>query len=183
MNPSAQQMAKSLIFFPSVLPRPLLPPSAPPPPSIREQPQLYSLLLLLLCYFHAVYISVSQYKFCPACKRDQNINFKSRVLFQAEAFPCCFCFLVLFVCFCFSVLLVPCGKFGSLYLGKAQQPKKHRYPFLSVCVVFSRVRTMPMLQKLPLWITRKQSQGGREKLSSVISPAVTLYDVFYIKSP
>ena len=34
------------------------------------------------------------------------------------------------------------GKFGSLYLGKAQQPQEQRYPFLSMCAVFSRVQTM-----------------------------------------
>ena len=37
---------------------------------------------------------------------------------------------------------VPCGKFGSPYLGKAQQPQEQRYPFLPVCAVFSRVQTM-----------------------------------------
>ena len=33
------------------------------------------------------------------------------------------------------------GKFGSPYLGKAQQPQDQRFPFLSVCAVFSSVRT------------------------------------------
>ena len=34
-------------------------------------------------------------------------------------------------------LIVPCGKFGSPYLGKAQQPEEQRYPFLSgVCSIF-----------------------------------------------
>ena len=31
------------------------------------------------------------------------------------------------------------------YLGKAQQPQEQRYPFLSVCVVFSCVQTMVWL--------------------------------------
>ena len=40
---------------------------------------------------------------------------------------------------------VPCGKcrkFGSPYLGKAQQPQEQRYPFPSVCAVFPSVQTM-----------------------------------------
>ena len=39
-------------------------------------------------------------------------------------------------------LIVPCGKFGSPYPGKSQQPQEQRYPFLSVCGVFSCVQTM-----------------------------------------
>ena len=35
------------------------------------------------------------------------------------------------------VLHCPLGEFGSPYLGKAQQPQEQRYPFLSVCAVFS----------------------------------------------
>ena len=35
----------------------------------------------------------------------------------------------LFLNYCF----VPCGKFGSPYLGKAQSAQEQRYPFLSVC--------------------------------------------------
>ena len=38
------------------------------------------------------------------------------------------------VCVCVCVyFIVPCGKFGSPYLGKAQQPQEQRYPFLVVC--------------------------------------------------
>ena len=44
-----------------------------------------------------------------------------------------FAFFVLFLK-CFFVLA---GHFGSSYLGKAQQPQEQRYPFLSVCAVFS----------------------------------------------
>ena len=36
---------------------------------------------------------------------------------------------------------------GSLWLGKAQQPQEQRYPFLSVCAVFSCVQTMVRLPK------------------------------------
>ena len=35
-----------------------------------------------------------------------------------------------------------CGKFGSPYMGKAQQLQEQRYPFLSVCAVFPCVQTM-----------------------------------------
>ena len=42
-------------------------------------------------------------------------------------FRCCCCFV-------FKYLIDPCGKFGSRYLGKAQQPQEQRYPFLSACV-------------------------------------------------
>ena len=48
-----------------------------------------------------------------------------------------FLFFFLFQCF-----FAHCGKFGSPYLGKAQQPQEQRYPFLSVCAVFSCVQTM-----------------------------------------
>ena len=41
--------------------------------------------------------------------------------------------------------IVPCGKFGSPYLGKAQQPQEQRYPFLSMCVVFPCVQTVVWL--------------------------------------
>ena len=37
----------------------------------------------------------------------------------------------------FMFFFVPCGKFGSSYLGKTQQPQKQSHPFLSVCAVFS----------------------------------------------
>ena len=40
---------------------------------------------------------------------------------------------------------VLCGKFGSPYLGKGQQPQEQRYPFLSECAVFSCVPTMAWL--------------------------------------
>ena len=45
----------------------------------------------------------------------------------------------------FKYFNVPCGKFGPLYFGKAQQPQEQRYPFLSACVVFSCVQTMVWL--------------------------------------
>ena len=50
----------------------------------------------------------------------------------------CVCVCVCFVLF-FVFFSTPCGKFGSLYLGKAQQPQEQRYPFLSVCVQCFRV--------------------------------------------
>ena len=40
-----------------------------------------------------------------------------------------------------GTFFAPCGKFGSPYLGRAQQPQEQRYPFLSVCAVFSCVQT------------------------------------------
>ena len=40
---------------------------------------------------------------------------------------------------------VPCGNFGSSYLGKAQQPQEQCYPFLSAWVVFSGVQTAAWL--------------------------------------
>ena len=46
---------------------------------------------------------------------------------------------VVFICFVFEYFMVPCGQLESPYLGKAQQPQEQRYPFLSVCEVFSRV--------------------------------------------
>ena len=52
----------------------------------------------------------------------------------------CVCFLFLF----FSTSLSLAAN-GSPYLGKAQQPQEQRYPFLSVCVVFSCVQTMVWL--------------------------------------
>ena len=38
-----------------------------------------------------------------------------------------------------------CVKMGSPDLGTAQQPQEQRYPFLSVCAVFSCVQTMVCL--------------------------------------
>ena len=40
---------------------------------------------------------------------------------------------------------VPCRKFGLPFLGEAQQLQEQRYPFLSVCVVFSCVQAMVRL--------------------------------------
>ena len=42
----------------------------------------------------------------------------------------------------FLVLLCPLREIRLPYLGKAQQPQEQRYPFLSVCAVFSCVQTM-----------------------------------------
>ena len=57
--------------------------------------------------------------------------------------------LLLFCLFClFKYFFVPWGKFRSPCLGKAQQPQEQRYPFLSVCVVFSCVRTMDILLRI-----------------------------------
>ena len=47
-----------------------------------------------------------------------------------------------FIIFILVLLFVSCEKFGSPYLGKAQQPQEQRYPFLSVCAVFPCVQTM-----------------------------------------
>ena len=48
---------------------------------------------------------------------------------------------------------VPCGKFGSPYLGKAQQPQDQHYPFLSVCGGFSFVWTMVWLPVFEIFNT------------------------------
>ena len=37
------------------------------------------------------------------------------------------------------------------YPGKAQQPQEQRYPFLSVCVVFSCVQTIVWLPLVPVF--------------------------------
>ena len=49
---------------------------------------------------------------------------------------------------------VPCGNFGSPYLGKSQQPEEQRYPFLSVCAAFSCVPTMVWLPVLGIFNVR-----------------------------
>ena len=48
---------------------------------------------------------------------------------------------------------VPCRKFRSPYLGKAQQPQEQRYPFLSVCAVFLCVQTMVWLPMFGIFNT------------------------------
>ena len=53
-----------------------------------------------------------------------------------------------------SFILAPCRKFGSPYLGKAQQPQEQRYPFLSEYVVFSLVKTMVCLPVLRIFNVR-----------------------------
>ena len=66
------------------------------------------------------------------------------------AICCIFCsvlshllhFLYFFSFLIFLYVIVLCGKFGSPYPGKAQPPQEQRYPFLSVCAVFSCVQTM-----------------------------------------
>ena len=54
--------------------------------------------------------------------------------------------------FFFSIAVIPCEKFGSLFLGIArlQQPQEQRYPFLTVHAVFSCVQTKVRLPVL--WI-------------------------------
>ena len=42
-------------------------------------------------------------------------------------------------------------EFGWPYPGKAQQPQEQRYPFLSVCVVFSCVQTIVWLPLVPVF--------------------------------
>ena len=53
--------------------------------------------------------------------------------------------------FFFFFFFVSCGKFGSPYLGEAQQPQEQRDPFLSVCAVFSCVQTMVRLPGLGIF--------------------------------
>ena len=45
----------------------------------------------------------------------------------------------------FQYFVVPCGKFGSPHLVKAQQPQEQRYPLLSVYAVFPCVQIMVWL--------------------------------------
>ena len=171
MNPSAQQTDQKLDFFSPHCSSPpphtplRSPPPPPPPPPIREKPQLYSLLLLLLCYFHAVYISVSQYKFCPACKRDQNINFKWRVLFQAESFPCFFClfvFVCLF-CFCFSVLLCPLREIRVALPGQGAATEKAALPIpVGVCSIFACPNNAHVADTASLNYPKTRSRKPRE---------------------
>ena len=49
---------------------------------------------------------------------------------------------------------VSCEKFGSPYLGMAQQPQEQRYPFLSECTVFSCVQTMVWLPAFGIFNVR-----------------------------
>ena len=51
--------------------------------------------------------------------------------------------------------IVPCGKFGSPYPGKAQQPREQRYLFLPVCAVISCVQTMVWLPVFGIVNVRK----------------------------
>ena len=51
------------------------------------------------------------------------------------------------ISFFFSTSLPPV----SSYPGKAQQPQEQRYPFLSVCAVFSCVQTMVWLPLVPVF--------------------------------
>ena len=55
------------------------------------------------------------------------------------------------VCVCVSTSLSPCWKFGSPNLGMGQQPQEQRYPFLSVCAVFSCVQTVVWLPVLGIF--------------------------------
>ena len=63
-------------------------------------------------------------------------------------------------------LIVPHGKFGSPYLGKAQQPQEQRYPFLSGCAAFSCVQTTVWLPVFGVFNVRTDvdacdgTQGG-----------------------
>ena len=47
--------------------------------------------------------------------------------------------------FFLKYFIVPCGKFGSSYPGKALQPQEQRYPLLSVCAIFSHFQIMAWL--------------------------------------
>ena len=54
----------------------------------------------------------------------------------------------------FSYCIIPCGKFGSPYLGKVQELQEQRYPFLSVCAVFLCVQTMAWLPAFGIFNVR-----------------------------
>ena len=58
--------------------------------------------------------------------------------------------IYIYIFFFKKYFLVPCEKFGSPYVVKAQQqPQEQRYnPFLSVCAVFPCVQTMVRLPVL-----------------------------------
>ena len=68
----------------------------------------------------------------------------------------------------FFVFIVPCGKFGSPYLGMEQQPQEQRYPFLSVCVVFWCVQTVVWLPVFGIFNVRTDSDAG--ELGDVMTP-------------
>ena len=56
-------------------------------------------------------------------------------------------------------LIIPCGKSGSPYPGKSQQPQEHRYPFLSVCGVFSCIQTMIWLPMFGIFNVRSDADA------------------------
>ena len=56
-------------------------------------------------------------------------------------------------------LIIPCGKSGSPYPGKSQQPQEHRYPFLSVCGVFSCIQTMIWLPVFGIFNVRSDADA------------------------
>jgi len=73
-------------------------------------------------------------QWCPELLHSVDSGFctsTATLLFKDNDWFCC--------CWYF---IVSCGKFGSPYLGKVQQPQEWCYPFLSVCAVFSCVQTM-----------------------------------------
>jgi len=64
---------------------------------------------------------------------------------RSSAWPSFSLFILFSFFFLFYHFVVPCWKFGSPYPGNAQQLLEQRYAFLSVCAVFSCVRTMVWL--------------------------------------
>ena len=66
--------------------------------------------------------------------------------------------------------MVPCGKFGSPYLGEAQQPQEQRYLLLAVCAVLSCVQTIVRLPVFEIFNARADveacdcSQGLKVKV-------------------
>ena len=54
---------------------------------------------------------------------------------------------------------VPYGKFGSPYLGEAQQPQEQQNPLLSVCAVFPCVQTMAWLSVLGIFKVRMDADA------------------------
>ena len=62
-----------------------------------------------------------------------------------------FSFFLLFQCF-----FAHCGKFGSPYLGKAQQPHEQRYPFLLACVA-AFLHTVHFVSTPLRWIFKKRA--------------------------
>ena len=73
----------------------------------------------------------------------------------------------------FLYSFVPCGKFGSPYLDKAQQPQEQRYPLLAVCAVFSCVQKLVRFVTCSQMLIRVSAHGSC--MDTVSEYAVKIY--------